>query len=571
MAEWKVSIKNRSVSTSSSDDEGFPAPPPMSDPIPIGSSNRNSFPEIDKSQAPYTSFCQGCESCERLYKHKWRKVCVNCNCDPDVHDMPVSELIDTYKKNRMSLHDNNQNVILHDGGDSDHYMWIPAGLDNHLVEDYMASLPRNRVPHFKNPDGIAYHNKQLIHQIPLQDSNFENVKSLKDDERHIFNAFKRERDEQMDSGKVLVADDDYDCTGCKKSIHRDDLLVNAPSLGSEANWHPGCFQCSQCEELLADLIYCHKDGVIYCVRHFGDQLKPRCCMCDELIFSGEYVRTDEKSYHANHFVCNLCERGLTGEQHLVDNGLPVCIACYDDKYASICHMCKKTIGVDEEDVIYDDEHWHDHCLVCSLCKCRLSGTSFVIRDDNFLCSECYQKTDDKRCKTCRKGFEPGAKRLELNGEFWHDTCFVCDLCKSPITSKKFIQHEGSQVCCPCFDHNFAKRCDKCKEILREGGVACGGAFFHRDCFQCDSCQTSIANQAFQQKDGNRYCMPCYKQRYAKQCAGCGSYIVNGEYYTVDSDSWHKECFKCEVCNKVLQQQTFVQENGKVKLVCENCL
>lgn len=67
-------------------------------------------------------------------------------------------------------------------------------------------------------------------------------------------------------------------------------------------------------------------------------------------------------------------------------------------------------GVDEEDVIYDDEHWHDYCLVCHLCSCRLSGTSFVIRDDNFLCSECYQKTDDKRCKTCGKGFEPGAKR-----------------------------------------------------------------------------------------------------------------------------------------------------------------
>ena len=69
-----------------------------------------------------------------------------------------------------------------------------------------------------------------------------------------------------------------------------------------------------------------------------------------------------------------------------------------------------TIGVDEEDVIYDDEHWHDYCLVCHLCKCRLSGTSFVIKDDNFLCSACYQKTDEKRCSACGKGFEPGAKR-----------------------------------------------------------------------------------------------------------------------------------------------------------------
>ena len=73
----------------------------------------------------------------------------------------------------------------------------------------MAALPRHKVPHFKNPDGISYHNKQLIRQIPLQDSNFENVSSLEDDERHMFNGFKRERDAQMDSGKVLIADDTY--------------------------------------------------------------------------------------------------------------------------------------------------------------------------------------------------------------------------------------------------------------------------------------------------------------------------------------------------------------------------
>ena len=68
-------------------------------------------------------------------------------------------------------------------------------------------------------------------------------------------------------------------------------------------------------------------------------------------------------------------------------------------------------GVDEEDVIYDEEHWHDACLICTLCHCKLSGTSFVVKDDSFLCSECYQKTDDKRCKRCMKGFEPGVKRL----------------------------------------------------------------------------------------------------------------------------------------------------------------
>lgn len=162
-------------------------------------------------------------------------------------------------------------------------------------------------------------------------------------------------------------------------------------------------------------------------------------------------------------------------------------------------------------------------------------------------------------------------RLELKGNYWHDSCFICDICGGPITSKRFIQHEGKQVCCPCFDKQFAKFCDKCKEVMREGGVSCGNAFYHRDCFACENCGTSIASQPFQQKDSKRYCTPCYKKLHAKRCSACDDFIVNGEFYTVDNDNWHKDCFRCQVCNEILKQHSFPQENGKIKLVCNKCM
>ena len=64
----------------------------------------------------------------------------------------------------------------------------------------------------------------------------------------------------------------------------------------------------------------------------------------QLIFGGEYIRSDDNAYHLEHFVCSHCERGLSGEQHLVDQGLPICVTCYDEKFASTCHMCGKAIG-----------------------------------------------------------------------------------------------------------------------------------------------------------------------------------------------------------------------------------
>ena len=44
MAEWKLSVNNRPVSSgnSSSDEEGFPVPPPLSEPITIISNKKNS-------------------------------------------------------------------------------------------------------------------------------------------------------------------------------------------------------------------------------------------------------------------------------------------------------------------------------------------------------------------------------------------------------------------------------------------------------------------------------------------------------------------------------------------------
>lgn len=48
-------------------------------------------------------------------------------------------------------------------------------------------------------------------------------------------------------------------------------------------YHPACFQCAQCHELLVDLAYCVHDDALYCERHYAERLKPRCAACDEVI------------------------------------------------------------------------------------------------------------------------------------------------------------------------------------------------------------------------------------------------------------------------------------------------
>ena len=69
---------------------------------------------------------------------------------------------------------------------------------------------------------------------------------------------------------------------CSGSIDRGDICVQASRTGPDKYWHPRCFTCSVCKELLVDLIYFYRDGKIYCGRHHAETIKPRCSACDEV-------------------------------------------------------------------------------------------------------------------------------------------------------------------------------------------------------------------------------------------------------------------------------------------------
>ena len=59
-------------------------------------------------------------------------------------------------------------------------------------------------------------------------------------------------------------------------------MIFAKLAGPEKCWHPECFVCHTCQELLVDLIYFYHDGNIYCGRHYGEILGIRCAACDEV-------------------------------------------------------------------------------------------------------------------------------------------------------------------------------------------------------------------------------------------------------------------------------------------------
>lgn len=71
------------------------------------------------------------------------------------------------------------------------------------------------------------------------------------------------------------------CEACKGPVQG--ICVSAPRMGKMV-WHPACFKCHKCDDLLVDLAYCAYEGDIYCERDYAELLKPRCAACDEVSF-----------------------------------------------------------------------------------------------------------------------------------------------------------------------------------------------------------------------------------------------------------------------------------------------
>lgn len=148
--------------------------------------------------------------------------------------------------------------------------------------------------------------------------------------------------------------------------------------------------------------------------------------------------------------------------------------------------------------------------------------------------------------------------MEYKTRQWHEKCFACCVCKTPIGTKSFIPREQEIYCAGCYEEKYATRCIKCNQvivfvshktfifgiknqtvppsivyyhidflsirprpqIITSGGVTYKNEPWHRECFTCTNCSTSLAGQRFTSRDEKPYCAECFGELFAKRCTAC---------------------------------------------------
>ncbi|XP_060817296.1 testin isoform X1 [Bombus pascuorum] len=179
------------------------------------------------------------------------------------------------------------------------------------------------------------------------------------------------------------------CHKCEEGFHVGDVAV-ITDKAKNAVWHPGCFMCSMCNELLVDLVYFYYKNKLYCGRDLATLLGiPRCFACDELIFVREYTVAEGHNYHVKHFCCWDCDVPLAGKQYITENDRPLCLLCYQKTYAKTCNMCEKVIAADQQGVAVKDLNFHatEACFRCYICNKNLLNGRFAVKEKKIFCSK----------------------------------------------------------------------------------------------------------------------------------------------------------------------------------------
>ncbi|XP_032511304.2 prickle planar cell polarity protein 3 isoform X2 [Danaus plexippus] len=493
-----------------------------------------------------------------------RKTCKSCGCDRLQHSVYHEELVSV--RDRLGLRNNRTNS----------YDNSLPGLTAKQTELYFSSLA-DRTPTLGGATGQAawraWRTRALAVQLPQQDLSLAHCKHIDDAHRKHYEDFVAARNEiALDIGVALQHyGQPLDCMGCSKSIRNGGMAVQAPKISEEAYFHPACFTCSECDELLVELAYCTLDGRLFCVRHYSEQLKPRCHSCDELIFSGEYTKAMNKDWHSGHFCCWKCDESLTGQRYVLRDEQPYCIKCYEGVFANGCEECNKIIGIDSKDLSYKDKHWHEACFLCAKCRVSLVDKQFGSKLDKIYCGNCYDAQFASRCDGCGEVFRAGTKKMEYKTRQWHEKCFCCVVCKKAIGTKSFIPREQEIYCTGCYENKFSTRCVKCNKIITQDGVTYKHEPWHRECFTCTHCNNSLAGERFTSRDEKPYCSECFGELFAKRCTACSKPItgIGGtRFISFEDRHWHNNCFQCAYCKVSLVGKGFITVEQDV--ICPEC-
>eukprot|EP01105_Mastigella_eilhardi_P012021 TRINITY_DN2767_c0_g1_i1.p1 TRINITY_DN2767_c0_g1~~TRINITY_DN2767_c0_g1_i1.p1 ORF type:complete len:347 (+),score=44.81 TRINITY_DN2767_c0_g1_i1:111-1151(+) len=259
-----------------------------------------------------------------------------------------------------------------------------------------------------------------------------------------------------------------------------------------------CPACDGCQGPVTDLSSAVKEGEKTWHQQCYTKEYP-CKRCHKPIF-GEVLRACDACWHPNCFKCQECSKCIANEDFTTKNGVAFCKQCAAGSPS--CIITKKVVVGNKEAEALKTE------------------------------AEKFSKSAGFCC-VCGKAIGVGMY-VNLDGGLYHEECFLCIECGTPITDKLFESKPDGPVCRTCSSAARAgaeteAACSACNKPLSGKVInAAEGRHYHEVCFVCTTCRKPIAG-AFAEVDSKPVCSACAQARSGTMSSSFVTHaVVTGE-------------------------------------------
>jgi paxillin len=178
---------------------------------------------------------------------------------------------------------------------------------------------------------------------------------------------------------------------------------------------------------------------------------------------------------------------------------------------------------------------------CFVCGKNLVRENYLTKEGKAYCEKDYEKLFLPNCNGCHEKILEG-QYIAAYENCYHEEHFVCFQCRAAFSDGEFYNHNGNPCCEKCYK-NKGTNCEDCGKMITDAMVTVNDKVMHKDCFKCQSCDTPFDDLVYVTYENRIYHKECFKEQFCFVCTVC-SERCDDEYYVIDEKKnkvVHSEC------------------------------
>ncbi|PWN18870.1 hypothetical protein BCV69DRAFT_65366 [Microstroma glucosiphilum] len=208
------------------------------------------------------------------------------------------------------------------------------------------------------------------------------------------------------------------------------------------SFHPACFACNHCKELLEHVAFYEHEGKAYCHFDYHELFSLRCFHCRTPIVDERFIQINDPELLSSSNAAAASQKG--GKNGTVGGAAGGGAASAGVRYYHDLHFFCANCGdpfIDPKVASSTSGSERGKIQVDEAGRVLSGGKAFVVWKGYPYCESCHHSVHKPSCKACRKPILYDVVTA-LKGK-WHPECFVCEGCKQPFEDERvFVDTQG---------------------------------------------------------------------------------------------------------------------------------